>query len=44
MTLTLHNTIGNKQTAAHNGAWLDVVNPDTGKPFARCPESDQNDI
>ena len=44
MTLTLHNTIGNKQTAAHNGAWLDVMNPATGELFARCPDSDQSDI
>lgn len=44
MTLTLQNTIGNKQTAAHNGAWLDVMNPATGELFARCPDSDQTDI
>jgi aminomuconate-semialdehyde/2-hydroxymuconate-6-semialdehyde dehydrogenase len=44
MTLTIHNTIGNKQTAAHQVAWLDVFNPATGELCARCPDSNQTDI
>ncbi|MEO8000573.1 MAG: aldehyde dehydrogenase [Arenimonas sp.] len=44
MTVTIFNTIGNKQTAAHGDAWLDVINPATAECIARCPDSDEGDI
>lgn len=44
MTATIFNTIGNKQTAAHGDAWLNVLNPATGQCIARCPDSDEGDV
>lgn len=44
MTLTIHNTIDDKQTSAHSDAWLDIINPATGECIARCPDSDSTDI
>jgi aminomuconate-semialdehyde/2-hydroxymuconate-6-semialdehyde dehydrogenase len=44
MILTIYNTIGNQHTAAHGDAWLEVINPATGKIIARCPDSDEGDI
>ena len=40
----IYNTIGNKQTAAHSDAWLDIINPATGECISRCPDSDHTDI
>ena len=44
MTATIFNTIGNKQTAAHGDAWLNVINPAAAECIARCPDSDEGDV
>ena len=42
--IALSNLIGGKLVAPANGAYLDVFEPATGKVYARCPDSDRNDV
>jgi aminomuconate-semialdehyde/2-hydroxymuconate-6-semialdehyde dehydrogenase len=43
-TLTLGNLIDGKLGAPAGDAYLDVFEPATGKVYARCPDSDANDV
>ncbi|MEU6415947.1 aldehyde dehydrogenase family protein [Streptomyces spiralis] len=38
------NYIGGERRPARSGAWLDSVNPATGKPWARIPASSAEDV
>src|SRR5574337_550352 len=41
---TLSNLIDGKPAAPAGGAYLDVFEPATGSPYARCPDSDGRDV
>src|SRR5574337_1611702 len=41
---TLSNLIDGKPEAPAGGAYLDVFEPATGSPYARCPDSDSRDV
>ncbi|GAA0238859.1 aldehyde dehydrogenase [Rhodanobacter caeni] len=42
--LQLANLIDGRQQAPTTDRWLDVHEPATGQPFARCPDSDARDV
>ncbi|HXS72496.1 MAG TPA: aldehyde dehydrogenase [Rhodanobacteraceae bacterium] len=42
--LTLANLIDGQLRAPCTGSYLDVVEPATGKVYARCPDSDRRDV
>ncbi|HEX5961914.1 MAG TPA: aldehyde dehydrogenase [Rhodanobacteraceae bacterium] len=43
-TITLANLIDGEWRAPAGGAYLDVFEPATGKVYARCPDSDAQDV
>jgi aminomuconate-semialdehyde/2-hydroxymuconate-6-semialdehyde dehydrogenase len=43
-TLTLSNLIDGELRAPVNGRYLDVIEPATGSVYARCPDSDSDDV
>jgi aminomuconate-semialdehyde/2-hydroxymuconate-6-semialdehyde dehydrogenase len=43
-TITLANLIEGELRAPEGGAYLDVLEPATGKVYARCPDSDARDV
>jgi len=42
--LELRNWIGGEPRAAASGRWLDSMEPATGRPWARLPDSDASDV
>src|SRR6185312_6530824 len=43
-TVTLANLIDGRLAVPVDGAYLDVYEPATGKVYARCPDSDADDV